>query len=692
MKDASVAIMSKIRLLYGGEDGRDDQFISFLPLGRPLSAEDLSFADAAGGIASSSKTLHSAANFATQMNVIPASETIWSHDGRLLWDEYQSVLRQAVVADETLTAAEQEELATARDRLYDAQEGVDGESGGVVPSAMHERYREYETRFQDAKRRLNAARITTEHATDPLTEAQARAEQETLEKDVERCRAEWHANGHKETIEEAFADIERLTDGSPQIAWAEWKDQFEGAKLNDLQESRSFYPTSIWPPGFYHTDTDAGWTTVTMDGSEVDSLRDQWLADTPDGAADDMLDSAVQANIKIQSLSVELARVDLIRPWFVPAVLRSRVWQWRHDREPLSDGGDPPRGSMTAYPVSLIFARNLEIDLDATETENASVVSALQEGALQSLGPMVLGQVASTERVPTVGKLMQATFDPRETTAIAAASDPLPRKGATRRSAQFESPLVSSIAGVLTRTNTSSHGERQKNPILAKRPATHFFAGAVSPAALPTTQPAKRATAVSKKQIRPRPRSMNPRPTRSGREPRSRDHRTGTRRPPNQRDHRSRKNTVVPARRGVSTQPVTVTGTVRAETTDTERQPIEAAQVTFTLDRTGDVKTIQTDAAGAYRVQLPPGEYSATAHRYGYNDIPVTPAGGRVTVPPGPELRLDLGLSRNPSEPTDIDTWQSVQLIAVVCQKVPAAPNPDPSLTWPDGFNDGGDA
>jgi hypothetical protein len=709
MTDASVAIMSKIRLLYGAAPD-SDQFISFLPLGRPLSQDDLSFADAADGIATSKDTLNAAASFATQMNLIPVVETIWAHDGRLLWDEYESILTQAVVADATLTEAEEAELAEARSLLFDETEVV-GEDGGpktvTVESAVLQTYREHETRVQEARIRLNTARLTTEHADDPETEARAQGEEEALEAALEQAETRWNVEGHKAAVEEAFADVDRLTDGSPHVAWSEWKAQFREAKRSDLEFDRDFFATTVWPPGFYHADSESGWTTVTMDGSEINSLRDRWVSDLPEGAGGDVLDADVQADLWIDSLSVDLARVDLIRPWFMPSVLRSRVWKWRHDREPLSDGVDPPTGSLPAYPVSLIFARNLSIDLDATDAQNESVVASLQQGGLHSLGPMLLDQVPSTARLASVTSLKQSSFDPKETTAIRDAGDASARGTHSRVMAARKNPLVGNIAAVLARTDSSRAGPG-KQQTLAKKPSTAFFTGIVNPAVMTTAtmarpRPGRGATDRTRRRhhrAANNPGTRRVRDHRTGRRPGTRDRRDNDRRRrphrladgrPRVRDHR-RPRTTVQARRG-TTGPVKVTGRVRdTDARDGDPATIESVRITFRQEGTALQKMVTTDEDGRYEVTVPTGRYTVTAHRYGYHDFPQLPMSGLLTVRGGDEQTFDLTMDRDPSEPTDIETWESVQLIAIVCQKVPFAPNPDPSLTWPEGIDVGGDA
>ena len=65
-------------------------------------------------------------------------------------------------------------------------------------------------------------------------------------------------------------------------------------------------------------------------------------------------------------LSVELLKAAIVRPWMDPLVLRSRAWRFSDDREPLSNGGVPPSGSLPAYISSIVLARNLRVELRRT--------------------------------------------------------------------------------------------------------------------------------------------------------------------------------------------------------------------------------------------------------------------------------------------------------------------------------------
>lgn len=424
MNDAQLAIMAKIRLLYEGSGEESNIFVTFPELALPMTERDLAFiADDDEDQLSPQERLQAAADFATQVNLVPRVRPLWVHDGTLLWNECERILTQAQVAGTSLSEEETRTLERARALLYQPQEAREGNggpaTGNLVPTPMLEAYQECQQAYFAAHERFTAARLTAEHAEDPVVRGQWEVQKERLQSEVDQARRDWVSRGHKNEVEEAFADIDRLTGRGPKLMWDDWKDVMRRAERNDVNVDRTFYETAYWPPRFYREETKGTWTTLTLHGSEVDSLSAGAVEELSTLATET---SEIGADVEIESLSVELARVEIMRPWFDPALLRSRAWRWGHEHEPLSDGGDPPQGSVPAYTTSLIFARNLTITLAPQSSRNEAAVDRLQNGALLSFGNVLLEQVPSTAQPKKVTSLKSAEIDPQETLFFRAAN------------------------------------------------------------------------------------------------------------------------------------------------------------------------------------------------------------------------------------------------------------------------------
>ena len=72
------------------------------------------------------------------------------------------------------------------------------------------------------------------------------------------------------------------------------------------------------------------------------------------------------------ALSFEIAQIPIIRPWFKSSYLFSHTWRFDPvnpdvKNDLLSDGGSPPKGLMVAYPNTIVFIRNLNMQMAHSE-------------------------------------------------------------------------------------------------------------------------------------------------------------------------------------------------------------------------------------------------------------------------------------------------------------------------------------
>ncbi|NES85583.1 MAG: hypothetical protein F6K63_27710 [Moorea sp. SIO1G6] len=411
--NAVIALMTKLELLYSESE---DTFLTFQNPTLPVSPRDLSFRlTQSESDLTPQEALNASADFARLVNLIPAYSSIWSSDGRMLWDEYKILLNQALVASQTLTEAQKAELQAARDLLYDKKQVTDvlGTREELIDSPKLAAYKQYQNAYLDAQIEYNEQKLTAENSTDPQVKQDWLLNEPTYKIRVNHAYSDWIAKGYKEEVEEAFADIERLTGNNPQIAWADWKQAFRQSLLTDLN-NQDFYETHFWPGDFFQPNSQTQWTTVNLDASEIAALT----AKAPDSIrrmisrSGSTTDDSQALDLDISHLSVELTRVEIIRPWFTPSIFRSRCWKWPDAREPLSDGQEPPQGSLLGYTVSMIFARNLDIKLKPNSESNKQIVRKLQVDQPLYMGPLRLQPVNSNIDLQSVSTLKSAHLAP----------------------------------------------------------------------------------------------------------------------------------------------------------------------------------------------------------------------------------------------------------------------------------------
>jgi hypothetical protein len=375
------ALLTKLELLYGVSNdtngmGGKNTFLSFQLPAIPLSPRQLSFAlptHESGLTPQEEKTL--AADFARLVNLVPAASTIWASDGRALWSEYETVLTQAIVANDDPTVNEAAELQTARD---------------LLDSPKYVAYQQYLKAYMSALEKYNEAKLKAENSSDPVVKQEWQLQEPGYKATLKSAYLEWIAKGYKADIEEAFADIDRIGGRSPQLLWAKWKDDFNQSQRTDLEGQR-FYETHFFPRDFFKPTAQGQWTKLTLDASEIAALSSK----APDGIRNlatlsDPANNIQAVDLEIARLSVELVRVPLLRSWLEPGVFSSKLWKWSVGHGPLSDGQSPPSGSLPAYTTSMILARNLEIELKPGSANNARIISQLQTGKLVMLGPLPL--------------------------------------------------------------------------------------------------------------------------------------------------------------------------------------------------------------------------------------------------------------------------------------------------------------
>lgn len=686
--------MAKIEQLYEAVVSRDDAFLSFIPIALPFDAKALSQAGdgLAGGDALAA--LEAAADFAILANYIPPVADIWSQDGRLLWDVYERVLSDARLAAPALTDGERQRLREAQALLTDPATGE--------PTATFLRYQELQSAYLQAKERQAAAMLTAENSTDPAVIAEWEAKEDGLRGEVEAALTKWRTLGSLDAIDEALAVDAHLSGLNPAVRFADARDRLQRAKRTALAAGTgTFFDTAYLPREMFAPQT--VWTTVELDASEIESLTAGAEDDSgSEGAADDQDDGD---DLEIKRLSVEIGRADVLRDWFDVDLITSHSWQWRFDSPELSDGGDPPQGSLPAFVTAMLFVRNLEVELEPDSISNRALVADMQAGKPMLLGNIVLQQVASTMDASTVTKLTSAKAG-LQSHSIAALT--------ARMVAPDAGPAGSPAGGSPASGPDVAPDAPASGPALFMghaRPATLLAARMASTAAptargisRPGAAPAALAAAARVARVT-RPTVRDHRSI-SGR-PRVRDHRTSTRperparpdrpdrpRPtrhprPRVRDHRSswgrsrleeilgRDRIVVrvPSERNSSG----VGGTVTAKgAAGANGQPLEGARVAFT-DRGGKVvRSVVTDADGAYRARLAPGLYVAAATFEGFAEFaPNEP----LEVRRDAMTALDIELVPAVAEP-EVHRQAGIQLIAVLCRELPKAPDPDPNLDW----------
>jgi hypothetical protein len=188
-----------------------------------------------------------------------------------------------------------------------------------------------------------------------------------------------------------------------------WKagllDQYDAGKLSAPSNAESFHLTTVIPNAFAKS---SGWTEYSFYSSSIDDTTHYdstaWgggasvnfgLFSAGGGVASTSEHYKHDFAVSSFSLSMKMTQVVISRPWFYPEFFKNRGWTlrkgegWFYEDFP-SDGGEPAKGPLIAYPTTAIFVKDVVIRskdfAKAYETEKSS----LNANASVSYGPLTL--------------------------------------------------------------------------------------------------------------------------------------------------------------------------------------------------------------------------------------------------------------------------------------------------------------
>lgn len=391
------ALMTKLTLLFGAEGG----FLAFHLPGLPIAQSDLNFClkQNESGL-SPQAALNAAANFATLVNQIPNLSHLWSSDGRLLWQEYQTILNDAIIASDSPGTSENTQLENAKRLLYQSQEVTDslGTRTTLVDTPYLTAYKQYQAAYLQAQRQYNTMKISAQFSADPTIQQTWSVNEPEYAAKCKAAQEDWVSKGYQHEVEQAFAIIDQITGRNFQLAWEQWKDEFQQSKLSDLQNG-DFYQTFFYPAHFFKAGSENQWTQVVLLASEIEKLSTMPIV-VPEGlsTASRAVGDTSPMNLAISQLSVDLIKLPIMRPWFNPGIFKNKSWKWPDGRDVLSDGAATPHGRLPAYITALVFARNLEIQLEP----NSQFIDMMNAGKLKALGPLALNQATVTHELNSI--------------------------------------------------------------------------------------------------------------------------------------------------------------------------------------------------------------------------------------------------------------------------------------------------
>jgi hypothetical protein len=329
---------------------------------------------------------------------------VMKNDEGSLSDVYEEVLKMSQVVKTELDDKTKEKIEKFRALLSVEKENLLGEMV-TVPSPLVDAYTTKMQEYEAAVIAYNEHRINALVAKDPQAVHYWKLNGKTLENRVKSSMAAWISSGFKKDYEGISAFIDQVMSRDLTLLKADYKHLFETAGIKS-EFAGDFLPTFAAPANFPKA---GGWTTFTFNQSHFNSYSNsksnRWgggggfslgifsIGGKAGGKKDEFSSGFDSSKF---SLSFQMCQVPIIRPWFKRNFIASNYW--RYDKKSpsvanavLSDGGNPPKGKMVAYPTSIVFIRNLELKFAENTGFSNWMKKEIDGGGGISIGPFFAG-------------------------------------------------------------------------------------------------------------------------------------------------------------------------------------------------------------------------------------------------------------------------------------------------------------
>ncbi|MBD2115014.1 MULTISPECIES: hypothetical protein [Cyanophyceae] len=357
--------------------------------------------------------------------------SVMNNEGTLS-ERYEYVLRMSQVMQSELPADIKQRIEQFRGLLNVTRTETDlfgrereiTEDGPIVKL-----YQEKMANYEAAALEYNNRRIAALAASRPEDVHYWAMNANILRNRVRAAMADWVSNGYKNDYEQINAFIDQVMQRDMSLLKDQYRDDLLKAKLTSLASGSDFYFTSVVPGNFTRA---SGWTQFTFNSARYNRYRNSKYASQSSstkagggfslgfltvggGGGGSNASSSYESKVKFDStrfrLSFKIAQVMVTRPWFKTAFLNSKTWRFDQNNpdsksQMVSDGGNPAKGLIPAYPTSMVVIKDLELSLGQSSGFSDYLSeyerSSASGGGALSLGPFNLG--GSHKRSTSLGE------------------------------------------------------------------------------------------------------------------------------------------------------------------------------------------------------------------------------------------------------------------------------------------------
>lgn len=393
-------------------------FFSWVAPGMPFQPEEWDFLQSTVGptVADTARRVRAAASFATLVDFIPevtglgqgkddAEKATTFFDARAgsLSAEYARALREAEVPNEQISAQALEDIAKIEAALWKTQTLSEGgfEITEKVPSLLLEQYHATRAAFELAL----LEQLTVAQAAEAQVSNEAIIKNQTqgglLKAKTDFALQEWKTRGKRNFVEGLMARSARLMGETMADTIETLEAAIDPTRLPTDELLGTYFPAAVLPLTAIQI---TPWQTYTFDHNHYHHQRTKakqsgkaglslpvlggLFGGGGQGSKEEMKDTV---DFEKFSLSFELVELPIHRFWFNESILLSDRWRLPDGAEPLSDGGDPPQGTMPAIPDRIVLARNIRMRFKDASTVVDRVESQFGGDAAMRFGLFSLG-------------------------------------------------------------------------------------------------------------------------------------------------------------------------------------------------------------------------------------------------------------------------------------------------------------
>ncbi len=374
--------------------------VSYCSPGIPLAISDVDF----GFLSQNQNQFDAASAFFNLVDTIPNPTGFWSTSNTKMSKEYEKVLTTKILPITNLSQQELDMLDRAKKMLNQDTQVLDIYTGqtrivtGDTP--LFERYKALKTLYENAVLSYNSLYFNSLNASDQRSRIEWSINEPVYKSRVQTAYQTWLPV--KQNIEQALSIIENLDGRGATKYWSELLEDFNNAKQAGGSIGEEIRLTKYFPDSFWDEAHKDSWTKFSFKSSEINTIDTQTSSSWGGGASASFGlwsiggDASYSSQSKTYNsdsnnlnIDVELVKIPIRRSWFDGGIFKSRGWQFdpNINRDLLSDGGQPPKGTLIGYCTSIIVARNLNLYMDLSSTRDSYVASQFSSSMKAGWGP-----------------------------------------------------------------------------------------------------------------------------------------------------------------------------------------------------------------------------------------------------------------------------------------------------------------